>query len=223
VQVEDPAGGLITVFNQVDGFGSDFFELTNVTDKEVTYKGVDIRVQRRYRDNWQLLAGLTIGDASQLGGKTGFVPGDPGGISDLYDDPNALINARGKSPWDRPYILKVSGTYTAPYGILLGGVLRSQSGAPLARILPIELNQGIVEVFADARGYDRLPTLTTFDMRVGKDFLLPRGGGFSVYLDVFNLTNASATTQSVEVEPLVGLPLMTLSPRTIRLGGRVTF
>ena len=101
--------GTITVFNQVSGFGNDFFELTNVRDKEVTYKGLDLRLQRRYRNNWQFLAGLTIGRANQLGGKSGFVPGDPGGISDLYDNPNAQINARGKSPWDRPYILKVSG------------------------------------------------------------------------------------------------------------------
>ncbi len=101
--------------------------------------------------------------------------------------------------------------------------MRSQSGAPLARILPVELNQGPIEVFADPRGFDRLPTLTTIDVRVGKDFLLPRNGTVSLYLDLFNLTNASATIQAVETEPLFGSPLMTLSPRTIRLGARVAF
>jgi hypothetical protein len=223
IDVPDPAGGVLTVFNQVRGFGEDFYELTNVADKEVTYKGVDLTLERRYRDGWQLRAALTLSDAGQLGGKTGFVPGDPGGVSDLYDNPNAQINAIGASPWDRPYIFKASGTYTAPYELILAGVLRSQSGAPLARILPVELNQGVVDVFADPRGYDRLPSITTFDFRIGKDFPISADGGVSVYLDVFNLTNASATTHAVESEPLVGMPLATLAPRTVRLGARVSF
>lgn len=216
--------GSIQVFNQVSGFGDDFFLLTNVGEKETTYKGVELQLQRRFRDNWNLLASLTIGEVEGLIGTGGFPPGDSGFTSNLFDSPNAQINARGNPFWDRPVIFKVSGSYLLPYDVLFGGVVRSQSGSPLGRIVQLPLNQGVIDVFAEPRGSDRLPTLTTVDLRAGKEFPFSFGR-LGVYLDAFNITNENTVTTRIETAPAdnFGFPTAILPPRTVRIGARLTF
>jgi len=213
----------LQVFNQVDNFGGNQRLLTTVEQKAVTYRGMDIGVQRPWADNWTLRAMLTLGWSEGLTGKSGFVPGDSGGTSDLFDDPNSLVNASARMFWDRPYVLKVYGSCLLPHGITVAGVLRSWAGAPRGRVLPVPLNQGIVNLWAEPRGVVREAALTTADVRVSKAFTVGRGFGLAVYGDLFNVTNAGTVTRSYDTYPLFGVPAEIIAPFVARLGARFSF
>ena len=213
----------IQVFNQVSNFGGNELLLTTVDAKTVTYRGMDIRLQRRFADNWELGALMTLGLAEGLTPKGGLVPGDSGGITDLFNDPNSLIGADGRMFWDRTMVLKAYGSYTFDGGVHIGGVLRSWSGEPLPRIVPIALNQGIIDVYAERRGALRNDTLTTADVRVSKTFDLARGRTVGLYLDVFNLTNAGTVTTTFDRFPLFGTPAAVVPPLIARIGARFAF
>jgi hypothetical protein len=219
-------GGL-TVFNQVDNFGGNERLLTTVEEKIVTYRGMDIGIQREWADNWELRAVLTLGLARGASGKSGLVPGDAGGTSDLFNDPNSVINAGingdARMFWDRPYVLKIYGTYVLPHGIVVAGVLRSWAGAPRGRILPVPLNQGIVNVWAEPRGALREAVLTTADVRVAKDFTMRSGMQVSIYADVFNISNAGTVTRSLDTFPLFGTAAEIVPPFVTRFGARFGF
>ncbi len=225
VGTADDAG--LTVLNQVDNFGGNERLLTTVDAKTVTYRGIDIGIERPWAGNWELRAMLTLGLATGASGKSGLVPGDAGGTSDLFDDPNSLFNAGingdARIFWNRPYVLKVYGSYLLPHGVVVAGVLRSWSGAPLGRILPVPLNQGIVNVWAEPRGAMREAVLTTADLRVAKDFVVGRGMQVSVYADLFNVANAGTVTRTFDVFPIFGTAAQILPPFVARFGARLAF
>jgi hypothetical protein len=213
----------LRVFNQINGFGDNRLLLTTVDEKTVTYRGVDIGIRREWADNWELRTTLTLSYSEGLVGKSGPVPGDSSGISDLFNDPNARINSRARSFWDRPYVLKVYGSYRLPHDIVVAGVLRSWSGAPMARILPVPLNQGIVDVFASPRGAFRESPLTTADLRVAKDLAVGRALQLSLYGDLFNVTNVGTVIRTYDTSPIFGVPAEIVAPMVFRIGVRVGF
>jgi hypothetical protein len=217
----------LVVFNQIANFGGNQRLLTTVGDKTGTYKGVDLEVQRPWADNWTVRAMLTLATAEGASGKSGLVPGDLGGISDLFDDPNALtnagINGDARLAWDRPWVLKIFGSYELPHGVILAGVLRSWAGAPLGRIVPVPLNQGIVDVWAEPRGAERESALATGDVRVAKELTVGRDLALALYGDVFNVTNAGTVTRTYQTVPLYGVPAQIVPPLVFRLGARLSF
>jgi len=217
---DDDAG--IFVYNQISNFGGNQLLLTTVNDKYVKYRGMDLMAQGHGAD-WQLRAVLTLGLTQGLSGKSGLIPGDAGGTSDLFDGPNSLINAEARMFWDRPYVLKVYGAYQLPYDINLAGILRSWSGAPLARILPVPLNQGIIDVYAEPRGAMREAALTTGDIRVSKSFGLGGSKDLSLYLDLFNISNAGTVTRTADTFPIFGRPAEIVPPFVARIGARFGF
>ena len=166
---------------------------------------------------------LTLSLAEGLAGKSGLVPGDAGGISDLFNDPNANIHAAGRMFWDRTYVLKVYGSYLLPHDVVLAGVLRSWKGAPAGRILPVPLNQGIVDVWAERNGVFRESSLTTGDVRVSKDFTLGTDLRLGLFADFFNVTNAGTVVRSYTTFPIFGAPAEILPPFVARFGARLAF
>ena len=213
----------LTVFNQIDNFGGNELLLTNVDDKTVTYRGIDLGLRRPLADNWELYAAVTLGIAEGLSPKVGLVPGDAGGTSELFNDPNSLINAQARLFWDRPFLAKVYASYMLPYDIYLGGVLRTWSGPPQARVLPVALNQGFVEVYAEPRGAHRLGTVATIDLRVAKDFAIARSAQLALVFDLFNATNAGTVIIENDRTPNFGAPIAVLPPLVARIGASVSF
>ncbi len=102
-------------------------------------------------------------------------------------------------------------------------MLRSWSGAPVARVLPVALNQGIVDVFAEPRGALRESVLTTADVRVAKDLTVGRNLQLSLYGDLFNVTNAGTVVRSHDTFPIFGVPAEIISPMVFRVGVRLGF
>ena len=223
VTVDDVAGGPITVFNQVNNIGRNLNVLTNVADKETEYTGVEFIVRKRFSDNWQMQASLNLSDSSGL---IGIGETDQSGTSNIFTSPNGRVNAEGNFTWDRPYVFKLSGSYLLPADVLIAGVLRSQSGAPLARGVTVGLDQGPVTVFVEPRGFDRLDSITTIDLRAGKEFDIQAGSRttrLGLYADLFNLTNENTITSVGENNAAFLRPAGILGPRILRLGFRFTF
>ncbi|MEW6320855.1 MAG: carboxypeptidase regulatory-like domain-containing protein [Acidobacteriota bacterium] len=118
----------------------------------------------------------------------------------------------GPTNVDRPHILSISGSYDVPRtgGLKLSGVLQARSGTPFSLIdttfdadqngitaneyLPAGTYRGNgqdpYEVdYKGGRNGARGPNYLGIDFRAGYQFRLPSARTFSVFLDVFNLTN----------------------------------
>lgn len=201
--------------------GQDRFLTTNSDGLNQRYKGLEITAIKRFSRGWQLLTGYTLART----------------IVDAVDvsNPNGLINSSGSTNFDRPHTFKVSGSYTLPHDVLVGGNFHVQSGLPIARTITYALTQGNVTVNATTPGSDRLDALSTLDARAGKIFKA-RGGQLELMLDGFNLLNANTAyavrtltgrlnvnaggvpTGAVINQPQYLSPTSILSPRLFRLG-----
>jgi hypothetical protein len=179
---------------------------------------IEITASKRYSDRWALLAGYTWSKVEV--------------DRDDVTNPNAaLVNAAGRSG-GREHQFKVTGSYELPYGVLLGGNFRLESGPFITRTVQIGgLNQGNVTVNAEPRGSVTLDKLPTLDLRLGKSF---RFGSNELLaeMDVFNVTNENTVfnvrtgsnrqtirvggTGETQVIPQFMSPTGILGPRIIR-------
>jgi hypothetical protein len=189
------------------------------------YRGVIISAEKRFSNNWQLLASFT--SSSSKGNIDNWLQSEAS-----FDDPNQDLFAFGKNFWDRPVILKISGSYQFPLGINMGVSLRHMSGIPYTRFAetPVELNYvGYVDVRVEPRGSERTPSTTLVDARVEKFFTFPRsgffpGGRLGIILDLFNILNANTTTQVGDLtSDNYGIIQSILAPRILRLGVKYSF
>jgi hypothetical protein len=227
---EDDA--LLPVFNQSRlSLGQDRFLLTNPEGLESSSRGIELVARRRFQGGFQLLASLALGESS------GFLPG-PGlesteGASfatPLYDNPNTLVNANGRTFWDRPRILRVSGSYDWRFGLRFAGAYRYQLGQPLYRSIQVRqtadgvpLNQGPIEMLAEPQGAALQPDLHLLDLRAEKGFELDRYGRMDLVLDLFNAFNANTATEVSSRMGSFGAILRILPPRVARIGVRYRF
>ncbi len=90
------------------------------------YNGVEFRVQRRFRDGWQLMASYNLSDTN------GNIANDYAGTSStnvIYRNPNAtVVFNEGPLVLDAPHQFKLQGTYTLPYDVLVSGFFQAVSG-----------------------------------------------------------------------------------------------
>jgi hypothetical protein len=153
---------------------------------EQRYKGLDLTVTRRKSNGWQMLAGYTF-STTQVDATSVSTPN------------NAFVNAAGEAG-GRRHNFKASGSYDAPYGIVLGFGFRYNSGLPVTRTWAIPscsttvltncVRQASITVNAEPRGSVLLPPVHTLDLRAGKRF---RFGQDSLELsfDLYNAMNAN--------------------------------
>jgi hypothetical protein len=210
----------ITVYNENLPLQTHVTQQRNDDRVAQRYKGIEVTAHKRYSDNWTLLAGYTWGRQEV-------------DLTSVTNPNNALVNAAGRSG-GREHIFKLTASYMLPYGILLGGNYRLESGRFVTRTVEIpDLNQGDIEVNAEPRGSVTLDRLPTLDLRAGKVFTF---GAQEVRLDldVYNLTNENTVfnvdtdtgTQTVRQAgdpsgqlntiPQFGRPTGVLGPRIIR-------
>ena len=225
----------ITVYNQNTTGAVNIGKVINDDRLAQTYKGIEFTANRRFRDGWSLLAGYTYSHTRQ-----DFV---------TLANPNAAyVNASGESG-GRRHNLKVSGTYTLPFQVLLGANVTMQSGLPITRTWSINacstsittncLRQAVT-VNAETRGSYELPKLTIIDLRVGRSFRV-NTNKFDVSIDWYNLTNANTVysvrtntglvgvrdsglaTNPVTVIPAFLSPTGALGPRILRFNITYSF
>jgi len=213
------------VYNQNNNtFGQDFFLLTNpdANDRITRYYGLDLILLKKYSDKFTFFLSLTataaIGTTSP--GNTEW-ENDDGVIGALYDNPNSLINAKGRVRFDRAYTGRLGFNYLTPFGIRFGCIIKYYDGQPFARKIIVHgFNQGPFYIQAHPRGKARYEYNRTIDIRIEKIFLLGKTK-LRLILDGFNIINRACATEENEwTGPEFPLRFATevQSPRVFRLG-----
>ncbi len=234
VRVPDPGVDLLSaaddqllgVFNRSRAsFGADRYLLTNPADDQSTFVGVDFTGQVTV-EHLFLLLGATAGRSEGLSGNRGFeaIENDQGVVGELFTNPNATTNARGRLFTERGYTLKTAGVYRFAHDVRLGLVGRYQDGQHFARLVIVSgLNQGAEAVRAFPNGRTRFTYSLTVDARLQKGFTV---GPYRLeaIVDAYNLLNRA---KEIEEYPVTGsaarVSAAVQPPRAIHLGARITF
>lgn len=205
----------------------------NVLDNEpfldTTYDGIELTVNKRMSNRWQMTAGVTAG--RNRGGTNS--PNSAQGWSATVDlnDPNfTLGREKGIVGYDSKVSFRLSGSYRMWRDLMLSGSLISNGGFPYVSTYTVNrtiypaLTRSTQAAFLSSRGDERLPTVTMVDLRLSKAFKFGSDRQFVPQVDLFNITNASTTAalnQSVGSSYL--RPTQILSPRILRFGFSLDF
>ena len=221
------------------------YEYTSREGYHQRFWGIEASATKRLADRWMLRVGFSTNDHREYFDDRATAIEDPTpmcianrGCFPLVDGGlvSSMSTASGKSGiyMSLPkYQFLASGLYQAPWGVDLGFNLVSRQGytQPWFR----SRAPGSGDYFGSSKnvmlvsdiGKNRMPSVTTLDLRVGKEFRFGRTS-VSVDLDVFNLLNSGTVLQRQYDYRLTGATgfnqtLEILSPRVARIGARFSF
>ena len=216
------------LWNGVERFipatGDSFVEVLNLPEAERSYRGFQLLLQKRFSDNWQLLASYTWSEVEgNLFRADGL--GTFGDFGDLVDVNR--VNRFGPAPYDRPHQLKIFGTRRWPLGrsqLTLGTALRYQDGVPFH----FERLEDVGRRFLTPRGSDRLDGSFQWDLALTWDWRLASQLEVEIKGEVLNVTDEQ---DQLGVETLVDTGVASLArsiddlqpPRTWRFTLGVRF
>ena len=153
-------------------FGRDRYVLTNPPQEPATMGALVVSAQVATPRLFLLLgatASASVGQASSRGFRA--TENDQDAIGEIFTNPNALTNARGRLFSDRAYTIKWTTVYRFPKDIRLGAIARYQDGQPFSRLVIVPgLAQGAEAVQAFANGRSRFAFTGTLDIRLQKGF-----------------------------------------------------
>ncbi len=187
----DPLAGLAIPDGIPDGF----------TNPVRNYQAIEVSLERRLRDNWQLYANYRI--AKLFGNFEGSFRNDNGqqdpNISSLFDFTNSVGLSDqfriGPLPTDRLHIVNFYGSYMInsgwANGLNLGGNVRVQSGTPVSFLdfHPAYFNAG--EIPVGGRGSQGKTQVTgVVDLRGDYPWKISERFTLRTALDLFNVFNA---------------------------------
>ena len=213
------------VYNQnPETLGQDFLLLTNpeAEDRISRYYGFDLTLVKKYSEKFTFFLSLTATSATGMTnpGNTEW-ENDDGVVGRLYDNPNTLINAKGRMRFDRAYTGRIGLNFLVPFGIRIGCLIKYYDGQPFARKIVVEgMNQGPFYIQAHPRGVARYEYNRTVDVRLEKIFRLKKAK-IRIIIDGFNILNRGLATEENEwTGPEFPLRFATeiQSPRMFRLG-----
>jgi len=207
--------------------------ITSSEELNSSYDGVNITVNKRYRERWQLLGGMAFSNNKGvyhegiLTSANGF---------DL-NNPNSFLGREDSAIFtDVPFQLNLAGSYLFPKDVLVAFKYTARSGIPLLRQLSVRGLTQNENVYVAPRGEDRTESVAAFvDLRLSKRFQLSERTRFEASLDLFNLLNSNSildqnssvgASSGAAVAPLStswGRPSLLLTPRIIRLGVKLSF
>jgi hypothetical protein len=198
-------GGMVTYYDYDPAFRGEQFTWTNTPGYTDSYHNVELEVNKRLADNWQLVA-------SYLATKS------DAWINGVPQTPNEDQFPKNQT-WEQTF--KVMGTYKTFWDIYAGARYEHLSGAPLARdaLFRTGLRQlSTVVVRMEPLGARRLPALNLLSLRAAKQFEL-RGNRLELQFDVHNALNANtARAMTVRSGPNFGRITSILPPRIARVG-----
>ncbi|MBI2835461.1 MAG: TonB-dependent receptor, partial [Acidobacteria bacterium] len=208
---------------------NDMFLITSNKWNWVVYSGFEFVAAKRTQ-KMNVLASYTRAYQHMDGT---WQPGDPAGIL----QPDAFANNRGlgtirgnvtnslsggadtRNPMWEDHMLRIGGTYFAPYGLVFASNLTVQSGpytgpvvtriaAPDPKFGPptVRLSNGRVVsnplattirfAYEDrGKGQVKTPNLIVWNIRIGRDFKLANSRRLELAFDVFNVDNRGADQQ----------------------------
>ncbi|HZP48170.1 MAG TPA: TonB-dependent receptor [Vicinamibacterales bacterium] len=202
------------------------FPTTNVVQNSPdngTYKTVEFSLNKRQSHNYSLQGGF--------------------GYTWQHDFPYGYPNTpNGPGDYDfSTYSAKVSGTYNAPWGVMLSAIYRFQAGQNYARRISVSTPPSCACAFSAGAGSNgsntngslsstaifatpynafRQDNISLIDVRIEKQVTLAQTR-LRLFLDGFNLANQYAAET---INTLAGAnfqqPTAILAPRTFRIGAR---
>lgn len=173
-----------------------FYRLENLPALSSTYKGLEISIKKKMSGNWQFFGTMTWARAR---GTANLASPWSTGTGLAVIDPNSFINITADSilATDRPFNLRLMGTYRLPLDIYFSAYFRSTGGTAWARtvtVIPPESwasSHGAVarpvSVYLETQGKRRHSSWQNLDIKVEKEFLHKGKTRFSLSFDVFNL------------------------------------
>lgn len=216
----------LPVYNrQPESFGRDRYRLTNPDVEDATMGALVVSAEIQ-QPRVLFRIGGTASASVGAGGNRGFtaLENDQSVLGELFTNPNALTNARGRLFNDRAYTIKSLAILRFSSAITLGALARFQDGQPFARLAVVSgLNQGAEAIQAFPRGRSRFSYWATLDVRLQNTFNLD-AIGFDVMADAYNLLNQSNEVEEYVVTgPRFREITAVQPPRAFHLGARVSF
>ncbi|MBN1337226.1 MAG: TonB-dependent receptor [Deltaproteobacteria bacterium] len=124
----------------------------------------------------------------------------------------------GYLPYHSFHVVKVAGSYTAPWGTTVGAVYEYDSGHAWQRRSMVEL-YGDYFGFPEGRGSRFMPAVHYFDLRAAHSFRLGGKRSVEVSVDAFNVLDLESPITYYENDnPMFGLTMYRQSPRSVRAG-----
>ena len=189
---------LLPVYSRLPStFGADRYVLTNnSSDDTATFEGLVLNGQASVGRLMLMLnatASQTDGPATNRGYHA--EENDISGVGELFVDPNATPDARGRLFFDRAFTLKLSGIYQFPHGVMLSAIARYQDGQPFSRVTVVpgattalQPAQGTEFVRAFPAGDARFMYTGTLDLRLQKQVVVG-ALTFDLFADGYNVIN----------------------------------
>ena len=222
----DGGDATLPVYNRLPStFGADRYLLTNPDQQAADFTGLVFSADASTR-RLALLLTATASQALTSAANRGYhvSENDPAGLGELFVNPNAATDARGRPFFDRAYTLKITTAYHFPADVTLGAIARYQDGQPFSRMTVVSgVNQGAELVRNFPAGDNRFTYTATLDARLQKGF----GAGSArvvLFVDGYNLVNLG---NEVEERIITGPGYRSITaiqpPRTLHAGLRLAF
>ncbi len=190
----------------------------NLEEAERSYQAIQLLVQKRFANRWQLLGTYTWSEAEgNLFQATGLAT-----FADFTETTDLnLVNRFGPAPFDRTNQLRIFANYQTQIGrqhLSFGSAFRYQDGTPYQA----ERFEALGVRFVTPRGSERLEELWQLDLSASIDIPVTREVEIEVELEAFNLTNEqSRIGAETDLDSgIFGLPRSIADlqpPRTVRL------
>jgi hypothetical protein len=225
--VDHGAGQTLVAYNRKPAsFGADQYVLTNPAGHHATFASAEISWQTTINRLF-MFGGLTAGRSEETSANRGFraSENDAGLLGEVFTNPNAETNARGRPFTERGYTIKTAGVYRFTEKVRLGLAARYQDGQHFARLLLVpDLNQGTEAIRAFVNGKTRFTYTLTVDARLQKTFALRDGRTLAGVIDVYNALNTrTEIEESAVTGPLSRTITAVQPPRSIHLGFKYAF
>jgi hypothetical protein len=162
------------------------------------YNGFTFSVNKRYSKRYQFMGSYTLGynrdDDSNERNFAGIAYSDAFNLVQDYRWSRIDIRQRGV----------LSGTYSAPFGLTLSGIVSYRSGLPFSAFTNADSNRDsqfndkpIINGIPLLRNSFRQPNYFNIDSRVARNFAVREGHVLAVMFEMFNLTNQRNFTYAV--------------------------
>ena len=182
-------------------------EVRNLDQARREYRAIQALLQKRFSNNWQLLASYTWSEAE---GNL-FSNDGQDTFANLFDftDLNT-VNRFGPAPYDRPHQVALFANVQVPWQravLSLGSVMQYRDGVPFQQEKLEELGVR----FVTPRGSERLPGVFQWDLSATLAVRLTQDLELELKGEVFNITDES---QQLGAESLLDTGVQGL-PRTL--------
>lgn len=183
-------------YAELAGAPDTHYFLTNVEEGFRKYLALQIILNKRMSNNWQLFSSIVFSRAT---GNIGGSYGSSYGASGNFDSPNTWVYSGGRLDYDRPVNIKLQSTVILPYEFVLSGYFTHMSGSPWSRSVTVYIPDDekykypatSYGVATELNGERRNAPYTTLDLRLEKRFYLTQTMAIGGYIDVLNALGRS--------------------------------